>query len=190
MRECAALAQSSDVYFANAVRFAAISARVPFERVGSILDDIDRNGAAADELTRPKRDLVAALESPAVVTALRAACDDAARRRDDVALVDALSRMPALGLVKAGFVAQLVYGRVGCLDTHNLALYGIPQNATRLYGRGSIARYVARCERTGAPLALWARWCAHVSALRPEQWPTAEAVSARHVDYVRGAPLW
>jgi hypothetical protein len=39
-------------------------------------------------------------------------------------IIARLSRIPGVQPVKAGFVAQLIYGKAGCIDTHNIDIYG------------------------------------------------------------------
>jgi len=47
----------------------------------------------------------------------------AAAGGDDVDLLSALIQIPGVAPVKAGFMAQLIFGRSGCLDTHNIDIY-------------------------------------------------------------------
>jgi len=47
----------------------------------------------------------------------------AATTGDDVDLLSALIQIPGVAPVKAGFMAQLIFGRSGCLDTHNIDIY-------------------------------------------------------------------
>lgn len=42
---------------------------------------------------------------------------------DDVALIKRLSMIKGVQPVKAGFMAQLLWGRAGCIDTHNIDIY-------------------------------------------------------------------
>jgi hypothetical protein len=39
--------------------------------------------------------------------------------------------LPGLGLVKGGFVNQLVFGQTGCMDTHNAIIFELPPRAFR-----------------------------------------------------------
>lgn len=48
----------------------------------------------------------------------------AADSGDDMKLLASLVKIPGAGPVKAGFMAQLIFGRTGCLDTHNIDIYG------------------------------------------------------------------
>lgn len=42
---------------------------------------------------------------------------------DDVALIRRLSMINGVAPVKAGFIVQLLWGRAGCIDTHNIDIY-------------------------------------------------------------------
>lgn len=42
---------------------------------------------------------------------------------DDVQLIKRLSMIKGVQPVKAGFIAQLLWGRAGCIDTHNIDIY-------------------------------------------------------------------
>jgi hypothetical protein len=46
-----------------------------------------------------------------------------AAQGDDVALIRRLIQLPGVQPVKAGFIAQLLWGRAGCIDTHNIDIY-------------------------------------------------------------------
>lgn len=46
-----------------------------------------------------------------------------AAKGDDRALIAQLSKLPGVQPVKAGFMAQLLFGRAGCIDTHNIDIY-------------------------------------------------------------------
>jgi len=46
-----------------------------------------------------------------------------AKKGDDRALIAHLSKLPGVQPVKAGFMAQLLFGRAGCIDTHNIDIY-------------------------------------------------------------------
>ena len=108
-------------------------------------------------------------------------------------LLNAFLAVPGLGLVKAGFAAQLFANQVGCLDLHNIKLYDIPLSALR-YGyklkpetqRKKQQTYVDLCKALGGSAALWTRWCDYLATLRPNNWANGEEVSQFHVDVVTG----
>lgn len=105
------------------------------------------------------------------------------------ALLDLFRRiveLPGFGIVKAGFWLQLVIGEVGCMDRHNLRLYGLQENAfsrVPASAEGLTAKlkaYMAVCAQIGSE-TLWNQWCTHVSLLRPKRFPTPDSVSQWHV---------
>jgi hypothetical protein len=46
-----------------------------------------------------------------------------AKGGDDVQIIKRLSQIKGVQPVKAGFIAQLLWGRAGCIDTHNIDIY-------------------------------------------------------------------
>jgi hypothetical protein len=54
---------------------------------------------------------------------------------DDVAVFETLLTIPMLQLVKAGFTAQLIIGKFGCIDSVNTYLYGVP---TDMQSKGTL----------------------------------------------------
>lgn len=99
-------------------------------------------------------------------------------------------RVFGIGVVKAGFIAQLLTGHIGCLDSHNLKMYGITERfelgASWQRNEAKLLTYVALCAQLGGSGNLWDMWCEHVSRIRPKVWPTAESVSQYHVDVITG----
>lgn len=47
-----------------------------------------------------------------------------AKAGNDGALIQSLCQIPGAQPVKAGFIAQLLFGKAGCIDTHNIDIYG------------------------------------------------------------------
>ena len=84
-------------------------------------------------------------------------------------LLDLFTGIHGLGLAKAGFAAQLIYGVSACLDSHNIARFNIPyahmksstfKNAKTLKTRHKhIARYCDYVEQCGGTESLWDSWC-------------------------------
>lgn len=99
--------------------------------------------------------------------------------------------LPGLGLVKGGFVNQLVFGQTGCMDTHNSNIFEIDPyrfKASR-YKEASMKRkaimamdYAALCEDQGGAEFLWDNWCKYVGERNGY---SADAISAMHVKSLR-----
>ena len=118
-----------------------------------------------------------------------------AKKRDcDLELLMLFLEIPGLGLPKAGFVVQLVAGKAGCMDVHNLrkhlpeidASRGTPNyfqtsgnsDATKL--RKAI-EYLDLTKSLGGPKIMWNEWCTDRSSDYPVHFPTPFDVSAVHM---------
>ena len=126
--------------------------------------------------------------------AIYADCQGLARqyRHDDMqasrAIITRLCECWGFGPAKAGFVAQLVYGLAGCIDTHNIKRFGLAPRAFDNYCQlktakaraRKIAKYVDTCYALGGPETLWDTWCEYVAANQGASYENAEHVSALH----------
>lgn len=78
-----------------------------------------------------------------------------------------LTDVPGLGLVKAGFVMQMMFGRVGCIDVHNLKrFYGIEAKDVKFVKIApdttkleKITNYINICKGNRSTQKLWDSWC-------------------------------
>lgn len=116
------------------------------------------------------------------------------RREDDLALLRYLITLPGLGLVKAGFAAQLIAGSIGCLDVWNARAHQLTRSLRNYNPRATVATltkklttYIAACKAIGTPAFLWDTWCTamagrHTPGSTYYPWETPEAVSAFHVE--------
>ena len=99
------------------------------------------------------------------------ACTAYAASGDVDGLVAYLSQCPGLGVAKGGFVAQLVFGVSGCIDSHNVQRFGIdpkvvaPRKVKRFEtARKHAAAYNAAVAKLGGTEALWDSWCEFVAS--------------------------
>lgn len=93
-------------------------------------------------------------------------------------LIRLFAEIHGIGLAKAGFCAQLIYGVGGCLDSHNLERFGINPNhiksSTYKNAKTSktrdkyLERYLDYCDKFGGTESLWDSWCEYVFA-RPDE---------------------
>jgi hypothetical protein len=103
-------------------------------------------------------------------------------------MIEYLADLKGLGLVKAGFVTQLVYGLGGCLDTHNLGRFGLHERDFKGYKdlrttkgrRAKVNKYVSAVYSLGGPSVLWDSWCTYVAAKQPRYYDSASEVSELH----------
>ena len=78
-----------------------------------------------------------------------------------------LTMVPGLGMVKAGFVMQMMFGRVGCIDVHNMRrFYKISEKDitfTKMAKTNTklekINNYVQICKGNRSTEKLWDSWC-------------------------------
>ena len=98
---------------------------------------------------------------------------------------------PGLAIVKSGFVIQLCRGECGCLDTHNIRMYGLDKNSFN--GQGTIPAitkrihlYIQTCERLGGSEKLWNTWCKFIADKYSERYEgKASIVSKLHTLVIR-----
>jgi hypothetical protein len=108
-----------------------------------------------------------------------------------MSLMKVFIRVPGLGLAKAGFVCQLCVGLVGCIDSHNLKLYGLDPRCLdydkSIKNQALLAEkkrnYIEICHSYGTEF-LWNKWCEHVATGSPH-WIDGDHVSAVHYTYLK-----
>jgi hypothetical protein len=113
------------------------------------------------------------------------------------ALVEIIEDVPGIGIAKAGFAAQMIYGVSGCLDTHNAARFGLARTLLREHDRRTgiapwrrrIARYnrLIASDAVGGTERLWDTWCEYVAtvASRGRFWGGPDEVSALHLAAIK-----
>jgi len=108
----------------------------------------------------------------------------------DKTLLDTFSKIPNLGLPKAGFCVQLAYGSVGCMDTHNLNRLNIKSSEVKLNKKllvikriQKIDKYLDICNQYSSPW-LWNTWCKLIADKNNLAWENSTAVSEAHFTYL------
>jgi hypothetical protein len=208
---------------AAAVVFGACSTiKQPTFQVQGELDKVVALGTAAKNLNFAARKLcyfgilrgehIAPLERAAAAMALPVPAVDLAH----VYLTD----LPGIGLAKAGFILQMIWGLGGCIDSENQKLYSaklgfdvvagtIDKGASHETKLATVRQYQALvdvCSGGGATgsATMWDAWCAYIAAKKVAQittakkssWtgplPTADDVSALHTAWIATAynALW
>ena len=104
----------------------------------------------------------------------------------------ALCELRGLGLAKSGFILQMIFGVVGCIDSENQKIYKV--KVPELKGSQSAKRrhelaceYVALCETIGGTESVWDKWCDYMAEKNPNVWDSGDAVSLEHQEWVRRA---
>lgn len=179
--------------WARVARFAMATARRPLYKIAEDYGAIERMEDNADTdsgLTAARLEAWFGLWDGRAASYWQ--CEDimdAGGPRAPDYLVGYLATLPGLGLAKAGFTAQMIYGVSGCLDTHNLKRYGIgPAVFSHFKRRRTVrarlafaTRYNVAVAAAGTTAALWDRWCQYVAQRRPQVYLNAYVVSALHV---------
>lgn len=112
----------------------------------------------------------------------------------------ALTDIPNIGIVKAGFILQLCIGEVGCIDCHNARLFDINLQQFK-FGKSArlnlklrkAKEYVEAINLVGSlrprksgttPEYLWDNWCVFIADKYPSKFASASDVSRLHVDAI------
>lgn len=109
--------------------------------------------------------------------------------------IDFYSQFPGIGIVKAGFCAQLLHGVGGCLDRHWLKALGLSVGAFNASGVSPRRRahmlylYCDTLNKVGSCEHLWNAWCHTVASLYPNHFTDAEHVSSYHWEAITGRTL-
>lgn len=166
--------------FARGVTFAFLSIRTQFPRVAEQMRQVDAAGHKAQALWGYKRGAYDYLRKNKF--SLWGAMLEARLPENALEIVSAV---PGIGIVKAGFVAQMMGFDIGCLDTRNIQRLGLNPREWRSDGepykntlafKRKIARYV---EYTyGRAEELWDDWCTDVAGVYKV---TAEEISRDHL---------
>lgn len=158
------------------INFVICTIQQPLKRVPEQMADLDKLGERSRFLYASKRDAfiyardhAAALYAEAIE--LSAIADPIEAERQ---LLIHFAAIPGIGLVKAGFIIQLVFGLGGCLDTHNIGRFGLtagdlksdrfkrPKTWAAKYRRLDIYQDILRA--LGGAETLWDSWCEFVAA--------------------------
>jgi len=123
-------AQESSDNLTDVIIMVVLSIQQPWKNVGSQMADVKLNGRASKflwgnkgktyEYVMKRKDFIFN-QFLAVVNSNKSDTDKA------YSLMNIFLRIDGLGMVKAGFVCQLSAGLVGCIDLHNIRLYGIDE---------------------------------------------------------------
>lgn len=178
----AAYMRSSPRAFVRGAMFAVLSARMPFIRVPSQLERLEKVGEKSPDLFSWKLNAYRYIKRHA--KQLLADCS----QDDTRAALAAICKVPGMGLVKGGFVLQLMGHDVACLDTRNIQREernprayrsdGAKHKTTKAFQR-KLDRYLA--DVGGKAQHYWDVWCCYVG----EQYKlTGHECSAIHLSII------
>ena len=184
-------ALSSDSGLERTLRFVLLSIKQPFWKMAVQMRDVDSKGLESAYLFGWKRQGLEHVRANA--SRLRAVLSAVPAGYGDADALLQVASVPGLGLVKAGFVLQLVTGSAGCIDSHNLQRFGLNANAFK-YGstaspelkRKKALAYLDACRNAGGCAALWDGWCDYVAEQQPKRWTNGAEVSRLHRTTILG----
>ena len=186
-------AQKSAENLSDVILMVALSIQQNWSTVGYQMQDVKAVGGDSRFLWGNKKKTYNYLQARkdfmygqfmAVVNSKKPEADKAA------SLMRIFLRVPGLGLAKAGFVCQLTAGLVGCIDTHNIRMYGIDEKHLKLSNtlksedlrRSKIQQYITICHSIGTE-QLWNNWCNFLGD-RDKSWENGHQVSEAHYNYL------
>jgi hypothetical protein len=186
-------AKESSDNLADVITMVVLSIQQPWSAVGKQMADVKLNGRNSkflwgnkgrtyDYITRRKGFIFN--QFLAVINSNKSDAEKA------YSLMNIFLRIDGLGMVKAGFVCQLTAGLVGCIDLHNIRLYGIDEKVLKLpkslkskhIRDEKINKYISICHNIGTE-NLWDTWC-NFLATKNSMWSNGFEVSKVHYDYL------
>ena len=181
-------ALTSPKHTLHVIGFVLSSINQRFYRVGNI-NEVLRNTGDTPHLSKFQRKAWQAIcsESQAIFNFVVAN-----GQCDAFTAIDFYSQLPGLGIVKAGFCAQLLHGVGGCLDRHWLKELGLSPSAFNASGVTPKRRarmlqlYCDTLDTVGTCAYLWDSWCHTVASLYPAHFYGAEHVSQYHWEAITG----
>jgi len=167
----------------------SLSIRQPWAVIGKQLQDVQANGSNSKYLFGSKKDLYFhVMENKQSIFQLL--IDTKTGKVSQADCLYRLTQVPGLGLAKAGFVMQLAIGMAGCIDSHNVTMYGVNPNALKM-GKVKAKKalekakmYLELCDKLGGTEKLWDNWCNFVATRHPKHFEDGYDVSARHCSYL------
>jgi hypothetical protein len=188
-------AQQSANNLESVIVMVVLSIQQNWSSVGGQLKDVKQNGEGSRYLWGNKALTYKYLQKRKVfmysqfMATINSNKDD---HEKALSLMKIFLRVPGLGLAKAGFVCQLTAGLVGCIDTHNIRMYGIDEKLLKLptslksetLKKNRIEKYINICHNLGTE-ALWDKWCTYL-ATKNTHWVDANHVSEVHLTYLKG----
>ena len=184
--------QSSD-NLVDVITMVVLSIQQPWLSVGDQMADVKQKGLDSKFLWGNKRKAYTYItKRKDFIYNQYLAVINSNKSDDDKAysLMNIFLRVEGLGMVKAGFVCQLSAGLVGCIDLHNIRLYGIDEKVlklpkslkTKTLRDDRINKYISICHNIGTE-NLWDTWCDYLSTKSPK-WSDGFEVSKVHYDYL------
>lgn len=188
MRSCQEYARYDSQHMMDTALMVILSIQQSWDTVGEQLQNVREFGGMSKYLWGFKKDAWKYLRNNR-----HELYAESMTRNSDLDLLDLWTTVPGMGMAKAGFMLQLMFGRVGCIDSHNARMYdvGISQlrldpNLTLRTRTIKLQGYIQLCELIGGSEYLWRQWCVNMADRYPNKYDDQYDVSAKHIEYLRG----
>lgn len=192
--------QKSEMHMQDGIMFVVLSIKTPFHTMSKQMQDYRKHGLSSKYVWGfKKQTLEYLLENRAdLYKRLMAASRlDVSKGTRDRLMMEMLTQVPGLGLVKAGFVMQMMFGRVGCIDVHNarrfrkvtpkdLTFSPTAKFATRLQ---KIDNYIDICKGHRSTEKLWDQWCDLIADKHCNHFQSGWDVSKYHLEALIGVQI-
>ena len=180
---------------ANVITMVVLSIQQDWRSVGKQLLDVKEQGIESRFLWGNKKNTYKFLQARKHILFSQFKAVLNSNKTDSekaLSLMQIFLRVPGLGLAKAGFVCQLTAGLVGCIDVHNIRIYGIDPNHLKVSMKvknkelikNKISNYINICHAIGTE-KLWNNWCEYLST-KNKTWRDGFHVSEVHEQYLMG----
>ena len=160
---------------ADGILFVVLTIKTPFHTVANQMRDVREKGLDSEYLWGFKRDTYKYLQAHSkdlyddLMALWLMPKKELGGNADtkDAAMMYRLLEVPGLGAAKAGFVMQMMFGRVGCMDVHNIRRFRnvqvkdfhFAQTAKPETKFKKLMNYVQLCKGHRSTEKLWDSWC-------------------------------
>ena len=193
---CQQYSQQSPDNMADMVLMVALSIQQNWLSVGGQMIDVRKYGMHSKFLWGNKIKTYEYLRdnsSQLYADAMAVINSDRSDRDKARSLMEVFLRVTGLGIPKAGFVCQLMAGLVGCMDVHNIRMYGLDIKSLSLAknpktskgidaNNRKVVAYIDMCHDIGTE-KMWNDWC-NFLATKSKKWRDGSHVSAVHYSYL------
>jgi hypothetical protein len=192
--------QKSEMHMQDGIMFVVLSIKTPFHTMSKQMQDYRKYGLSSKYVWGFKKQTLEYLlenRSDLYRRLMAAYRIDMSKNARDRWMMEMLTQVPGLGLVKAGFVMQMMFGRVGCIDVHNsrrfrkvtpkdLQFSPTAKFTTRLQ---KIDNYIEICKGHRSTSKLWDQWCDLIADKHCNHFNSGWDVSKYHLEALVGVTI-
>ena len=192
--------QKSEMHMQDGIMFVVLSIKTPFHTMSRQMQDYRKYGLSSKYVWGFKKQTLEYLlenRSDLYRRLMAASRVDVSKNTRDRMMMEMLTQVLGLGLAKAGFVMQMMFGRVGCIDVHNsrrfrkvtpkdLSFSPTAKITTRLQ---KIDNYIDICKGHRSTSKLWDQWCDLIADKHCNHFSSGWDVSKYHLEALVGVTI-